>query len=73
MLIDLRDYVATLRSSIPYVHPAGRATIDAWLANMGDAADRGDTITFARFAKLIADKIELELQWQREDMAALPP
>jgi hypothetical protein len=25
--IEFHDYVATLRSAVPYVHPAGRATM----------------------------------------------
>jgi hypothetical protein len=49
------------------VHPAGRATIDAWLGDMNAAADHGDAVTVARLAKLVTDKIEQELAWQRED------
>jgi hypothetical protein len=40
---DLHDYVASLRLSIPDIHPAGRATIDAWFDDMTDAADHDDT------------------------------
>lgn len=65
--ISLRDFVEQLRISVPCVHPAGRATIDHWLMDMVDAADHGDAATVARLAVLIAGKIELELQWQRED------
>ena len=65
--IDLHDYVHALRASIPYVHPAGRATIDDWLREMHEAADHGDTATFAKLALLIAEKVNRELQWYAED------
>jgi hypothetical protein len=64
----LRDYIETLRASIPHVHPAGRATIDEWLAEMVDAADHGDNIAFARIAIRITDKVEEELEWQVQDL-----
>jgi hypothetical protein len=32
--------VASLRSSIPDIHPAGQVTINEWLSEMHDAADR---------------------------------
>jgi hypothetical protein len=49
------------------VHPAGRATIDAWLAKMHDAADQDDAATVARLVRCIKNKIELEIKWQRQD------
>jgi hypothetical protein len=63
--IELHDFVEQLRSTVPYVHPAGRATIDAWLSDMHDAADHGDAVTVARLARCISNKIEQELAWQR--------
>ena len=30
----------SLRASVPYVHPAGPMTINDWLSEMHDAADR---------------------------------
>jgi hypothetical protein len=65
--ISLRDFVETLRATVPYVHPAGRATIDDWLTEALDAADHGDAATVARLASFIAEKVEQELQWQADD------
>jgi hypothetical protein len=72
-VITLHDYVAQVRSVIPYVHPAGRATIDEWLSEMRSAADIGDAATVARFARMVADKVELEQQWQRDDGLDVDP
>jgi hypothetical protein len=46
--LDLHDYVEQLRRSVPYVHPAGRVTIDIWLDDMLDAADQDDARTVAQ-------------------------
>lgn len=70
--ISLHDYVDTLRSTMPYMHPAGRATIDAWLAEMNDAADHADAATFAKLAQRVTDKVDQELVWQQEDATPLP-
>ena len=61
--IELHDYVEALRANIPYVHPAGRATIDSWLDEMHNAADRGDGVTFVRLDLRIAGKVEQECEW----------
>jgi hypothetical protein len=52
-VIDLHDYLQTLRDTLPYVHPAGMATIHAWLGEALDAADRGDAASVARLASFI--------------------
>jgi hypothetical protein len=65
--IELHDYIEQLRATMPYVHPAGKATLDAWFAEMNDAAEHGDAITVARLARCVTDKVEQELAWQRED------
>jgi hypothetical protein len=65
--IELHDYVEALRANIPYVHPAGRATIDSWLDEMHNAADRGDGVTFVRLDLRIAGKVEQELAWYAQD------
>ena len=44
-----------------------RVTIDRWLAEMNEAAARDDAVTVAKLARWIKEKIELELEWQRED------
>jgi hypothetical protein len=67
--IEWHDYLEALRASLPYVHPAGRATIDAWLADMSVAADIGDAATFATLGLLVADKVNQEIEWQRRDAA----
>ena len=64
--IELRDCVATLRLILPYVHPAGQATIDTWLAAMTAAA------TVARPAKHVTGKVALERQWERESAETDP-
>ena len=51
--IELHDYVEHLRRAVPYVHPAGRVTIDIWLNDMVDAADHDDAGTVAKFARWI--------------------
>ena len=61
--IELHDYVEALRNAVPYVHPAGRATIDGWLAEMHNAADHGDGVTFVRIDLRIPDKVDQELEW----------
>jgi hypothetical protein len=63
---DLHAYIEDLRATVPYVHPAGRATIDAWLGEMHDAADQDDAATVARLACLVTKKTEQEIEWQRE-------
>jgi hypothetical protein len=65
---DLHGYVHTLRESVPYIHPAAQVAVAEWLREMHEAADHGDTTTFARLAVLISDKIEQELRWQAEDL-----
>jgi hypothetical protein len=70
--IELHDYIEQLRITVPYVHPAGLATIKEWLQEMSAAADHGDSVTVARLARCVADKIEQELEWQREDAGWLP-
>jgi hypothetical protein len=62
---DLHAFIEDLRASVPYMHPAGRASIDAWLSEMHDAADQDDAATFARLARLVTDKIKQEIEWQR--------
>jgi len=62
---DLRAYVEDLRASVPYVHPAAQAIIHEWLQEMRDAADQDDAVTFARLARYVADKIKLEIEWQK--------
>ena len=54
--IELHEYVAALRSMVPYVHPVGRATIECWIPEMEIAAHHSDGATFARFALLIAPR-----------------
>jgi hypothetical protein len=50
-----------LRHSIPeFVHPAGAATIDHWIADAIDAAANSDFVETERLRKMIHDKIELE-------------
>jgi hypothetical protein len=61
--IELHDYVEALRNAVPYVHPAGRPTIDDWLAEMHNAADHGDGVTFVRIDLRIPDKVDQELEW----------
>ena len=68
--ISFHDYICSLRTTVPYVHPAARATVAAWLAEANDAADRDDAATVARFALLVERKVAQELQWQREDAEA---
>jgi hypothetical protein len=58
-------YIEDLRSTVPYVHPAARATIHSWLQDMHDAADQDDAATVARLARLVTKKIEQEIEWQR--------
>ena len=58
--IELLDYVAQLRCAVPDVHPAGRATIDEWIAEMSDAAARDDAETVAKLARWIKEWIEPE-------------
>ena len=70
--IKLRDYVETLRHTIPHIHPAGRATVHQWLQEADGAAHNDDAAAVARFALLIASKIEQELQWQRQDAEVGP-
>jgi hypothetical protein len=62
--ITLTDYLVTLRQSIPYVHPAGRATIDDWLDQMAASANHNDAANFAKLAKRVTDKVQRELDWQ---------
>jgi hypothetical protein len=64
-MTDLHTFIEDLRAAVPYVHPAGRATIDAWLGEMHDAADQDDAATVARLARYVADKIAWEIEWQR--------
>jgi hypothetical protein len=68
--IELRDFVEQIRVGVPYVHPAGRATIDEWLVEMEAASERGDGAAVAVLAVRIQRKIDLELQWERETHAA---
>jgi hypothetical protein len=58
--IKFFDFVPQLRCAVPDVHPAGRATIDEWLAEMSDVAARDDAETVAKLARWIKEKIELE-------------
>jgi len=67
--IELHEYVAALRSMVPYVHPVGRATIESWIPEMEIAAHHSDGATSARFALLIAKKVDQELEWYAEDTA----
>ena len=71
--IDLHNYVEHLRRSVPYVHPAGRVTIDIWLSDMRDAADKGDISTVDRLAQMVRQKIDQELKWHRESLASAKP
>jgi hypothetical protein len=66
-VIDLRDYVQTLRDILPHVHPAGMATIHTWLSEALDAADHDDAATVARLVCRIGRKVEMELRFQCED------
>jgi hypothetical protein len=70
---DLHAYIEDLRATVPYVHPAGRATIDAWLGEMHDAADQGDAATVARLARYVTNKIDQEIEWHRLKELAWPP
>jgi hypothetical protein len=65
--IELHDYVEALRSAVPYVHPAGRATIDEWLTEMHEASYYGATATFAKIAQRITMKVVQELEWYARD------
>lgn len=69
---ELRDRVEQLRRTVPYVHPAGGATIDLWYREMLDAADHGDDETIAKLARLIHEKIELEQKWHEESLRGSP-
>jgi hypothetical protein len=60
---DLHTYIEDLRATVPYVHPAARATIHHWLQDMHAAADQDDTATVARLARCVSDKIEQEIEW----------
>jgi hypothetical protein len=63
----LHRHVKALRDAIPYIHPAGRVTIDWWLGEMHDAADAGDTAKFAELAERIAERVRQEIEWYPED------
>jgi hypothetical protein len=65
--VNLHAYIEDLRATVPYVHPAARATIHSRLQDMHAAADHDDAGTVARLARLVAKKIEQEIEWQRQD------
>jgi hypothetical protein len=56
--IELFDFFGQLRCAVPDVHPVAWVTIDEWLADMTDAADRDDDRTVAELAQCITQKIE---------------
>lgn len=65
--IDLTDFAAAVRCIVPTdIHPAARATLHTWLSDMLMAANRGDAAAVAKLAKRISDKVEQELEWERE-------
>jgi hypothetical protein len=66
-LADLHAFIEDLRATVPYVHPAAQATIHEWLQDMHTAADQDDPASVARLARLVTDKINQEIKWQRED------
>jgi hypothetical protein len=53
----------TFRGTVPDdLHPAGLATIWVWIRDMIEAAEHDDAAMFARFAILIAEKVDQELE-----------
>jgi hypothetical protein len=60
-ITNLHAYIEDLGATMPYVHPAARATIHSWLQDMHAAADQDDAATVARLARLVTKKIEQEI------------
>lgn len=66
--IKLRDLVETMRLTLPEnLHPAGATTIHHWFVEMIDAANHGDAETVHKFGRLVSEKVDKELQWEREN------
>jgi hypothetical protein len=67
---QLHDYAESLHRSIPCdeLHPAARATVHTWLNALHVAADNQDERGFACLARMIADKVALELHYPSDDV-----
>lgn len=70
-LVDFADEFAARTNSldVPFMHPAAATTIFHWLGFMRAAAENNRPVLVAEFARMIADKVELERRLNAEDEA----